>query len=474
MNFKEQRENFRNKKISAKEAVQEALGKVENDKLNIFISNLRDSAEKRAEEIDNNFEKYKDKPLSGVPIAHKDIFCTENIQTTCGSKMLSNFIPPYSSTVTRNCDEAGSVMIAKTNMDEFAMGSSNETSFFGPVGNPWNDSLVPGGSSGGSAACVAANITSISTGTDTGGSIRQPAALCGITGMKPTYGLVSRWGMIAFCSSMDQAGPFARDAFGCAALLDAMASYDAKDSTCSKRDVVNFENALAEDFGALNIGIIKNIEDLGINNDVLEAYEHSKSVLQQLGHTLKEIDFSELSSGICSYYVIAPAECSSNLSRFDGVKYGYRSDQNNISELYMKTRSEGFGDEVKKRILIGTHVLSAGFYDAYYLKAQQVRRMMKNKFEDIFKDVDLIFMPTTLDQAFEKNRQDSDPNRMYKEDLLTIPANLAGLPAISFPNGFKNNLPIGGQFVGNYFKEDLLLNTANKIQEVTDWHKMTP
>jgi aspartyl-tRNA(Asn)/glutamyl-tRNA(Gln) amidotransferase subunit A len=354
------------------------------------------------------------------------------------------------------------------------MGSSNETSFFGPVGNPWNDNLVPGGSSGGSAACVAANITSISTGTDTGGSIRQPAALCGITGMKPTYGLVSRWGMIAFCSSMDQAGPFARDAFGCAALLDAMASYDAKDSTCSKRDVVNFENALAKDFGALNIGIIKNIEDLGINNDVLEAYEHSKSVLQQLGHTLKEIDFSELSSGICSYYVIAPAECSSNLSRFDGVKYGYRSDQNNISELYMKTRAEGFGDEVKKRILIGTHVLSAGFYDAYYLKAQQVRRMMKNKFEDIFKDVDLIFMPTTLDQAFEKNRQDSDPNRMYKEDLLTIPANLAGLPAISFPNGFKNNLPIGGQFVGNYFKEDLLLNTANKIQEVTDWHKMTP
>ena len=475
MNFKEQRDNFRTKKVSAKEAVQESIKKVNGDNLNIFINTFQTEALKQAEYIDNNFDKFKNAPLSGIPIAHKDIFCTKGLPTTCGSKMLENFVPPYDSTVIHNCSEAGSVMVGKTNMDEFAMGSSNETSFFGPVSNPWNPDLVPGGSSGGAAACVAANITSISTGTDTGGSIRQPAALCGITGLKPTYGLVSRWGMIAFCSSMDQAGPFSRDAFGCAALLDAMASYDSKDSTSTKRPDKNFEKLLTEDFGLLKIGVIKDIDNFGINSDVMQSYEASKTVISGLGHELKEVDFSELSSGICSYYVIAPAECSSNLSRFDGVKYGHRaSDQKDISKLYMETRSEAFGDEVKKRILIGTHVLSAGFYDAYYLQAQKVRRMIKNKFENIFKDVDLIFMPTTLDQAFEKNRESNDPNRMYKEDLLTIPANLAGLPAISFPNGFKNNLPIGGQFVGNYFSEDLLLATTHKIQEVSDWHKMTP
>ena len=475
MNFKEQRDNFRSKKVSAKEAVQDSINKINNDDLNIFINIFDSEAIKKAEFIDNNFDKFKDAPLAGVPIAHKDIFCTKGLPTTCGSKMLENFVPPYDSTVITNCNEAGSVIVGKTNMDEFAMGSSNETSYFGPVSNPWNSDLVPGGSSGGAAACVAAGITSISTGTDTGGSIRQPAALCGITGLKPTYGLVSRWGMIAFCSSMDQAGPFSKDAFGCAALLDAMSSYDSKDSTSTKRPDKNFEKLLTKDFGSLKIGVIKDIDDFGINSDVMGAYETSKTVLSGLGHELKEVDFSELSSGICSYYVIAPAECSSNLSRFDGVKYGYRaSDQKDISKLYMQTRSEAFGDEVKKRILIGTHVLSAGFYDAYYLQAQKVRRMIKNKFEDVFKDVDLVFMPTTLDQAFEKNRESNDPNRMYKEDLLTIPANLAGLPAISFPNGFKNNLPIGGQFVGNYFSEDLLLTTTHKIQEVSDWHKMTP
>ena len=475
MNFKEQRDNFRSKKISAKEAVQDSINKINNDDLNIFINIFDSEAIKKAEFIDNNFDKFKDAPLAGVPIAHKDIFCTKGLPTTCGSKMLENFVPPYDSTVITNCNEAGSVIVGKTNMDEFAMGSSNETSYFGPVSNPWNSDLVPGGSSGGAAACVAAGITSISTGTDTGGSIRQPAALCGITGLKPTYGLVSRWGMIAFCSSMDQAGPFSKDAFGCAALLDAMSSYDSKDSTSTKRPDKNFENLLTKDFGSLKIGVIKDIDNFGINSDVMGAYETTKTVLSGLGHELKEVDFSELSSGICSYYVIAPAECSSNLSRFDGVKYGYRAgDQKDISKLYMQTRSEAFGDEVKKRILIGTHVLSAGFYDAYYLQAQKVRRMIKNKFEDVFKDVDLVFMPTTLDQAFEKNRESNDPNRMYKEDLLTIPANLAGLPAISFPNGFKNNLPIGGQFVGNYFSEDLLLATTHKIQEVSDWHKMTP
>tara|TARA_A100001037_G_scaffold305006_1_gene343643 strand:+ start:321 stop:1748 length:1428 start_codon:yes stop_codon:yes gene_type:complete len=475
MNFKTQRENFRSKNISAKEAVQETINRVKEDQLNIFVNYFEEEALLRAKQIDKNFDSFKDLPLAGVPIAHKDIFCTKGLTTTCGSRMLKDFKPPYDATVIENCNSAGSIMIAKTNMDEFAMGSSNETSFFGPVSNPWKEDLVPGGSSGGSAACVSADITSISTGTDTGGSIRQPAALCGITGMKPTYGLVSRWGMIAFCSSMDQAGPFSRDAFGCAALLDAMASYDPKDSTCANRKKICYEESLKNNLGNLKIGVIKNIENLGINEDVLNSYETTKTVFQALGHKLKEIDFTELSSGICSYYVIAPAECSSNLSRFDGVKFGHRSEKHeDISELYMKTRSEGFGDEVKKRILIGTHVLSAGFYDAYYLKAQKVRRIIKNKFENTFKDVDLIFMPTTLDQAFDKNRKSTDPNRMYKEDLLTIPANLAGLPAISFPNGFKKNLPTGGQLIGNYFAEELLLNTTNKIQEVTDWHKMTP
>ena len=475
MNFKQQRDAFRERKISAKEAVQNALERVKADQNNIFINHFETEALNIAEEIDNNFENFKGLPLSGVPIAHKDIFCTKNITTTCGSKMLENFKPPYDSTVVENCNNAGSIMIGKTNMDEFAMGSSNETSYFGPVDNPWNKKLVPGGSSGGAAACVASNITSISTGTDTGGSIRQPAALCGITGLKPTYGLVSRWGMIAFCSSMDQAGPFSKDAFGCAALLDAMSSFDIKDSTCSQRKEINYERCLDEDTKSLKIGVIKNLESFGISDSVLKAYEASLTILESLGHKLIEVDFSELSSGICSYYVIAPAECSSNLSRFDGVKFGHRTNkQQDISELYMSTRAEGFGDEVKKRILIGTHVLSAGFYDAYYLKAQKVRRMIKNKFEEMYKEVDLIFMPTTLDQAFEKNRQSEDPNRMYKEDLLTIPANLAGLPAISFPNGFQNRLPTGGQLVGNYFQEDLLLQLTNKIQEVTDWHKMTP
>ena len=475
MNFQETRNNFRKKQVSAKELTEESLKKAnEKSELNAFISHFEEYALERASNIDANFDEFKDKPLGGIPIAHKDIFCTDGKKTTCASKMLENFIPPYESTVTKNCNDAGSIMIGKTNMDEFAMGSSNETSFFGPVKNPWGQSLVPGGSSGGSAACIAADITTISTGTDTGGSIRQPAALCGITGLKPTYGLVSRWGMIAFCSSMDQAGPLARDAFACSALLNAMASYDNKDSTCSKREPIDYEKGLKKDFGKLKIGVLKGIENLGISEEVLNAYESSKKILEQLGHSFVELDFTELSSGICSYYVIAPAECSSNLSRFDGVKYGHRSEAKNISELYLKTRAEGFGDEVQKRILIGSYVLSAGFYDAYYRKAQKVRRMIKSKFDEFFKDVDLVFLPTTLDQAFEMNRESSDPNRMYKEDLLTIPANLAGLPAISLPNGFSKNLPIGAQFVGNYFSEELLLNTSHKMQEVTDWHKMTP
>ena len=273
---------------------------------------------------------------------------------------------------------------------------------------------------------------------------------------------------------MDQAGPFARDAFGCATLLDVMASYDMKDSTCAKRKEVSYEKCLEQDFGKLKIGVLKGIENLGISDDVLKAYENSKDLLIELGHSFVELDFSELSSGICSYYVIAPEECSSNLSRFDGVKFGHRAEAENINDLYLKTRSEGFGDEVQKRIMIGAYVLSAGFYDAYYRKAQRVRRMIKSKFDSFFDSVDLVFLPTTLDQAFEMNRESLDPNRMYKEDLLTIPANLAGLPAISFPNGFANELPIGAQFVGNYFSEDLILNLTNKLQEVTDWHKMTP
>ena len=475
MNFKDLRQNFRNKDISAKELTLESINKAkESSNLNAFISIFEEDALKKAEQIDNNFETFKDLPLSGVPIAHKDIFCTAGKKTTCASKMLEHFIPPYESTVTQNCHEAGSIMIGKTNMDEFAMGSSNETSFFGPVYNPWGESLVPGGSSGGSAACVAANITSLATGTDTGGSIRQPAALCGITGLKPTYGLVSRWGMIAFCSSMDQAGPFARDAFGCAALLDAMASYDNKDSTCAPRKEINYEKALTQDFGKSKIGILKDIDKLGISEEILKAYENSKTVLEQMGHSFVELDFSELSSGICSYYVIAPAECSSNLSRFDGVKFGHRSTADNINDLYLETRSEGFGEEVRKRILIGTYVLSAGFYDAYYVKALRVRRLIANDYKEAFKKVDLILSPTTPNLPFAIGEKSNDPISMYHNDAYTIGANLAGLPAISFPIGFHNGLPIGGHFVAQHLREDLLLNAVNHFQKETDFHQQIP
>ena len=397
------------------------------------------------------------------------------MRTTCGSKILDNFIPPYSATVIENLENAGCLSIGKTNMDEFAMGSSNETSYFGNVHNPWGKSLVPGGSSGGSAAAVAAGIVPAASGTDTGGSIRQPASLCGITGLKPTYGRISRWGMIAFASSLDQAGPMARTAEDCALILNEMCSHDEKDTTSLDEHVPNFEENLNQSLKGKKIGVIKDLDLSGLDGDVVEVYENSLKEFVSLGANLVDISLPNLSLSVPTYYVIAPAECSSNLSRFDGVKFGRRTENpKDLEELYIQTRSEGFGDEVKKRILIGSYVLSAGYYDAYYKKAQQVRRLIKKDFDEAFSGVDVIMTPTTRGPAFEMGSKGSDPIQMYLEDLFTISANLAGLPAMSLPNGNISNKPIGLQIIGNFLDESSILNFAHMYQNQTNWHMYTP
>jgi len=389
--------------------------------------------------------------------------------------MLKGFKPPYDATVIENCNSAGSIMIAKTNMDEFAMGSSNETSFFGPVSNPWNENLVPGGSSGGSAACVAADITSISTGTDTGGSIRQPAALCGITGMKPTYGLVSRWGMIAFASSLDQGGVLARSAEDSAILLESMSGHDPKDSTSLNEDVPNFTENLDAPIKGMKIGLPKEFFERDLPQYVESSTREAIETYKDLGAEICDISLPNVDLSLPVYYIIAPAECSANLSRYDGVRYGYRcEDPKDIEDLYMRTREEGFGSEVKRRVLIGTYALSAGYYDAYYLKAQKCRRLVANDFVEAFKSVDLILSPTTPDISFKAGEKSDDPIEMYLQDIFTIPANLAGLPGISFPCGNHDGLPLGVQLVGNSLKEDQLLNAAHQFQNVTNWHKKLP
>ena len=360
-------------------------------------------------------------------------------------------------------------------MDEFAMGSSNETSFFGGVVNPWGDKLVPGGSSGGSASAVAAGIVPAATGTDTGGSIRQPASLCGITGLKPTYGRISRWGMIAFASSLDQAGPMARTAEDCAIMLNEMCSHDTKDTTSLSEDIPDFTKELNASIKGLKIGIVKEFDMSKLDDNVVSIFEESKKHYESLGAEFVEVSLPNISLSVPAYYVVAPAECSSNLSRFDGVKFGQRSENPiNLEELYIKTRSEGFGDEVKRRILIGSYVLSAGFYDAYYKKAQQVRRLIKNDFDSAFKEVDVIMSPTTRGAAFKAGSKGSDPIQMYLEDLFTIPANLAGLPAMSIPNGMVDNKPIGLQLIGNFLDEKRILQVAHSFQKSTDWHLKTP
>jgi len=462
--------------ISSKELTKGFLNRIQSQQsLNSFITITEEQALKQAEQADLRRQKGEAGPLTGIPIAHKDIFCTHGIKTSCGSKMLNNFISPYDATVVSRFKAAGAVTLGKTNMDEFAMGSSNETSFFGPVKNPWDLTKVPGGSSGGSAACVAAGLAAAATGTDTGGSIRQPAALCGITGLKPTYGRVSRYGMIAFASSLDQAGPMAKTAEDCALLLETMAGFDTKDSTSVDTAVPEYSKLLDQPLKGLKVGLPREFMDKGLNQRMAKVVLDAIDVLKGLGATIVDVSLPHTHLSIPAYYIIAPAECSSNLARFDGVRFGYRcANPKNLEDLYKRSRSEGFGDEVKRRILIGTYVLSSGYYDAYYRKAQQVRRLMTQDFIEVFKKVDVLISPTTPSPAFGFGEKSGDPLSMYLSDMYTISVNLAGLPALSMPGGFIDKCPVGVQLIGSYFSEARLLNIAHQYQTETDWHQQKP
>lgn len=447
----------------------------EHQDLNAFITELGERAILQASNADKLIKQKKHSALTGIPLAHKDIFCMYGVKTSCGSKMLDNFIAPYDAAVVQKLDQAACVVLGRTNMDEFAMGSSNETSYYGPVKNPWNTSCVPGGSSGGSAAAVAARLTPLATGTDTGGSIRQPAALCGITGLKPTYGRVSRYGMIAFASSLDQGGPFAKSAEDCAYLLQAMAGFDEKDSTSLDQPVPDYLQSLNGSLKGKVIGIPEEYFSTGLSPGIKKTINGAIDWFEQQGCEIKNINLPNTELSIPAYYVIAPAECSSNLARFDGVRYGHRcEDPKDLRDLYDRSRSEGFGAEVKRRIMIGTYALSAGYYDAYYLKAQQIRRLISEDFKKAFEKIDIILGPTTPEPAFKLGEKTHDPVTMYLSDIYTIAVNLAGLPAISIPCGKQDQLSIGMQLIGNYFEEDKLLNFAHQYQLDTDWHKQCP
>ena len=470
-------DGLKNRVFSSTEITQHFLSRIKtlDPAFNSVITLTEDQAIEAARLADQQLAKGDSAPLCGIPVLHKDIFCTNGVRTSCGSKMLDNFVPPYDATVVENFKTSGAIMLGKTNMDEFAMGSSNETSFYGPVKNPWATNSVPGGSSGGSAAAIAARLAPGATATDTGGSIRQPAALCGITGLKPTYGRVSRWGMIAFASSLDQGGPMARTAEDCALLLNCMASYDHKDSTCVDRPVPNYSTNLGDSVKGLRIGIPKEYFSEGLNAGTENAVRESLAEYEKMGAELVEISLPNTGLSVPAYYVIAPAEASANLSRFDGVKYGYRCDNpKDLEDLYRRTRAEGFGDEVQRRILIGTYCLSAGYYDAYYGKAQQVRELIRQDFTQAFEKVDLIMGPTCPSPAFEFGSKGNDPVAMYLEDIYTISTNLAGLPGMSLPCGMVDNKPVGLQIIGNYFDEARMLNAAHQFQQVTDWHTQAP
>ncbi len=463
--------------FSSVEITQDYLARIQqhNPVLNCFISVTEELALEQARQADAIRSAGNAGPLNGVPIAHKDLFCTDGVRTSCGSRILDNFVAPYDATVIEHFKRDGAVMLGKTNMDEFAMGSSNENSFYGPVANPWNIQQVPGGSSGGSAAAVAAGLAPAATGTDTGGSIRQPAAFCGITGIKPTYGRVSRYGMIAYGSSLDQGGPFARSAEDCALLLQTMAGFDHRDSTCSEEAVPDFSARLAQGIEGVKIGLPAEFFAEGLDSHLAAVIDTAIAELRKLGADIKEISLPNTGLSIPTYYVIAMAECSSNLSRFDGVRFGYRCENPvDLEDLYKRSRGEGFGAEVKRRILIGTYALSAGYYDAYYLKAQQLRRMIKDDFQSAFEKVDLILGPTTPGVAFRIGAKTDDPVSMYLQDIYTISLNLAGLPGMSLPVGFVDGLPVGMQLIGNYFDEAGLLAVAHSYQQVTDWHLQTP
>jgi aspartyl-tRNA(Asn)/glutamyl-tRNA(Gln) amidotransferase subunit A len=466
------------KAFSSQELTQHYLTRIEqldSANYNSFITVTGEQALTQAKAADEQIASGNNSIFTGIPLAHKDIFCTEGVRTSCGSKMLDNFIPPYNATVIEKFNQAGAVSLGKTNMDEFAMGSSNESSFYGPVKNPWNTDCVPGGSSGGSAAAVAADLTPASTGTDTGGSIRQPAALCGITGLKPTYGRISRYGMIAFASSLDQAGPMTKTAEDAALMLNVMAGLDTKDSTSVDEEVPDYTATLNADIAGLTIGLPEEYFGEGLAPEIEQAVQAAIKEYEALGATVKPISLPNTSLAVPCYYIIAPSEASANLSRFDGVRYGYRcKDPEDLFDLYTRTREEGFGEEVKRRILVGTYALSAGFYDAYYKKAQQIRRLIKNDFVEAFKQVDVIMGPTVPNPAFKLGEKSNDPVAMYLEDIYTISTNLAGLPGMSIPAGFASGKPAGLQLIGNYFDEAKLLNFAHRFQQVTDWHQQHP
>jgi len=463
--------------FSSEELTKHFLKRIEayGEQLNCFVTVTAEQAMQEARAADALRAKGGAHALAGIPLVHKDIFCTESVKTSCGSKMLDNFIAPYDATVVTKCKQAGMVMLGKANMDEFAMGSSNETSYYGPVKNPWNVETVPGGSSGGSAASVAARLAPIATGTDTGGSIRQPAALCGITGLKPTYGRVSRYGMIAFASSLDQAGPMSGSAQDAALLMNVISGFDERDSTSVDQSVPDYTSVLNNKLEGLKIGLPKEYFDEGLDADVGKAIDEAIKQYEKMGAELVAISLPNTRTAVSTYYVVAPAECSSNLSRFDGVRYGYRCEEpRDLEDLYKRSRGEGFGPEVKRRIMVGTYVLSAGYYDAYYLKAQKLRRLISDEFKEAFKKVDVIMGPTSPTVAFKIGERMNDPVAMYLSDAYTIATNLAGLPGISIPAGFANGLPVGLQIIGNYFQEGQLLNVAHQYQQQTDWHTQMP
>ena len=466
------------KQVSSVELAGLFLDRIEkfNPAINAFVTVDRAKTLAQAAEMDARRAAGETGPLLGIPLGHKDIFCTEGWLTTCGSKMLNNFISPYDATVVAKLKQAGLVTLGKLNMDEFAMGSSNETSYYGPVKNPWDTNRVPGGSSGGSAAAIAARLAPVVTGTDTGGSIRQPASLCGLTGLKPTYGVVSRYGMIAFASSLDQAGPMAKSAEDCALLLNAMAGFDERDSTSLQRPTEDYSRDLNQPLAGLRIGLPKEFFGAGMDDDVRAAVEAALAQYRQLGATTVDISLPNSGLSVPAYYVIAPAEASSNLSRFDGVRYGHRAaEYGDLNDMYAKSRAQGFGAEVKRRILIGAYVLSHGYYDAYYLKAQKIRRLIAKDFEEAFHVCDVIASPASPSVAFKFGEKSADPVQMYLSDIYTISTNLAGLPGMSLPCGFgKDNMPVGLQLIGPWFGEARMLNVAHQFQQHTDWHLRMP
>ena len=463
--------------FSSRELTEHFLERIKrhDGELNSFITVTEEQALRQADAADQEIAAGDHRLLTGLPIAHKDIFCTEGVRTSCGSRMLDNFIAPYTATAVEKMATEGAVMLGKTNMDEFAMGSSNETGFYGPVKNPWDTERVPGGSSGGAAAGLAARLAPGATGTDTGGSIRQPAALNGVTGLKPTYGRVSRWGMIAFASSLDQAGPLGLSAADCALMLQAMAGHDEKDSTCLNEPVDDYLGALDQSVDGLKIGVPEEFFPDNLDGAIADNAREAMRELEKQGAKLVKLSLPSIKLSVPAYYVIAPAEASSNLSRFDGVRFGYRcEDPKDLEDLYKRSRSEGFGAEVKRRILVGTYALSAGYYDAYYKRAQKVRRLIRDDFSRAFKDVDVIMGPTSPETAFKLGAKADDPVNMYMADVFTIAVNLAGLPALSMPSGFINGLPAGTQVIGNYFQEGRILNVAHRYQMATDWHQQAP